>query len=112
MGRLFGTNGVRGVVNTDFTLELVQGISASAGSILGKDLAIGMDGRTSSPMVRDAATSALLSIGCSVHDMGLVPTPTLQYMIKVLGLDGGLMITASHNPVSYTHLTLPTSDLV
>ena len=102
MGKLFGTNGVRGVVNRDFTLELVQGISASAGSILGKDLAIGMDGRTSSPMVRDAAVSALLSIGCNVHDMGLVPTPTLQYMVKVLGLDGGLMITASHNPQNST----------
>ena len=110
MGKLFGTNGVRGVVNRDFTLELVHGISASAGSILGKDLAIGMDGRTSSPMVRDAATSALLSIGCNVHDMGLVPTPTLQYMIKVLGLDGGLMITASHNPPEFNGIKVMASD--
>ena len=110
MGKLFGTNGVRGVVNRDFTLELVQGISASAGSILGKDLAIGMDGRTSSPMVRDAAVSALLSIGCNVHDMGLVPTPTLQYMVKVLGLDGGLMITASHNPPEFNGIKVMASD--
>ena len=110
MGKLFGTNGVRGVVNRDFTLQLVQGISGSAGSILGKDLAIGMDGRTSSPMVRDAATSALLSIGCNVHDMGLVPTPTLQYMIKVLGLDGGLMITASHNPPEFNGIKVMASD--
>ena len=110
MGKLFGTNGVRGVVNRDFTLQLVQGISGSAGSILGKDLAIGMDGRTSSPMVKDAATSALLSIGCNVHDMGLVPTPTLQYMIKVLGLDGGLMITASHNPPEFNGIKVMASD--
>ena len=97
-------------MNRDFTLELVQGISASAGSILGKDLAIGMDGRTSSPMVRDAAVSALLSIGCNVHDMGLVPTPTLQYMVKVLGLDGGLMITASHNPPEFNGIKVMASD--
>lgn len=110
MGKLFGTNGVRGVVNRDFTLELVQGISGSAGSILGKDLAIGMDGRTSSPMVRDTAVSALLSIGCNVHDMGPVPTPTLQYMVKVLGLDGGLMITASHNPPEFNGIKVMASD--
>ena len=110
MGRLFGTNGVRGVVNKDFTLELVNGIATSAGSILGRDIAVGMDGRITSPMVRDAAVSALLSIGCNVHDMGLLPTPTLQYMVKVLGLDGGLMITASHNPPEFNGLKVMAND--
>jgi len=61
VGRLFGTNGVRGVVNQEFTVELAQGLAASAGSLLGKEMAVGRDARTSSPMVRDAVVSGLLS---------------------------------------------------
>ena len=101
MGRLFGTNGVRGVTNKDLTIELVSELAASAGNTLGGEIALGRDGRTSSPMFRDAAVSGLLSVGCNVHDLGVLPTPTLQYMVKELGLDGGLMITASHNPPEF-----------
>jgi len=101
MGRLFGTNGVRGVANRELTLELVTRLAASCGSILGKDTAIGRDGRVTSPLFRDAAASGLLSVGCNVHDLGILPTPTLQYAVKHLGLDGGLMITASHNPPEF-----------
>ena len=110
MARLFGTNGVRGVVNQDFTVELAQGLAASAGSILGKELAVGRDARTSSPMMRDAVVSGLLSVGCSVHDMGVLPTPTLQYMVKSLGLDGGLMVTASHNPPEFNGVKVMAAD--
>lgn len=110
MGRLFGTNGVRGVVNRDLTLELVQTLAASAGSILGAEIAVGRDGRVTSPMIRDAAVSGLLSVGCNVHDMGLLPTPTLQYMVKWLGLDGGVMVTASHNPPQFNGLKVMAAD--
>ena len=110
MARLFGTNGVRGVVNRDLTLELVQTLAASAGSILGAEIAVGRDGRVTSPMIRDAAVSGLLSVGCNVHDMGVLPTPTLQYMVKRLGLDGGVMVTASHNPPQFNGLKVMAAD--
>jgi len=110
VARLFGTNGVRGVVNRDFTVELAQGLAAAAGSVLGKEVAVGRDARTSSPMVRDAVVSGLLSVGCNVHDMGVVPTPALQYMVKSLGLDGGVMVTASHNPPQFNGVKVVAAD--
>jgi phosphomannomutase/phosphoglucomutase len=110
VGKIFGTNGVRGVVNKEFTIELVSGIVASAGSLLGSEISIGIDGRTSSPMYRNAAVSALLSIGCNVHDMGVLPTPAFQYMIKKLNLDGGVMITASHNPPEFNGIKVMAGD--
>lgn len=75
MGRLFGTNGVRGIVNQDFTIEKASLLAVSAASILGGKIAVGRDGRTSSPMLRDAVVSALTSVGCRVIDLGVLPTP-------------------------------------
>jgi len=108
--RLFGSNGVRGVVNKELTIELASGIAAAAGHILGREMGVGMDGRTSSPMIRDAVVAALLSVGCNVHDMGVLPTPALQYLIKDLGLDGGIMVTASHNPPEFNGVKVQSGD--
>jgi phosphomannomutase/phosphoglucomutase len=110
LGRLFGSNGVRGVANKDFTVDLVTRLSAACGSILGRGIAVGRDFRITSPMFRDVAVSSLLSIGCIVHDFGVLPTPALQYSIKHLKLDGGLMITASHNPPQYNGMKVMASD--
>lgn len=99
--KLFGSNGVRGVANEEFTLELASTLAASAGNLLGKNIGVGRDGRTTSPMFRDAVVSALLSVGCNVHDFGLVTTPGLQFMVREKGLDGGVMVTASHNPPQF-----------
>jgi len=110
MGRLFGTNGVRGVANKELTLELVTRLAASCGHILGKNIALGRDGRVTSPLFRDAAASGLLSVGCNVHELGILPTPTLQYAVKHLGLDGGLMITASHNPPEFNGVKVMARD--
>ena len=110
MGRLFGTNGVRGVANKELTLELVIRLAASCGHILGKDIALGRDGRVTSPMFGDAAASGLMSVGCNVHDLGVLPTPALQYAVKHLGLDGGLMITASHNPPEFNGVKVMAAD--
>jgi phosphomannomutase/phosphoglucomutase len=108
--RLFGSNGVRGVVNQELTTELASGIAAAAGHVLGREMAVGMDGRTSSPMFRDAVVAALLSVGCNVHDMGAMPTPVLQYLIRHLGLDGGIMVTASHNPPEFNGVKVQAGD--
>ncbi len=110
MGKLFGSNGIRGVINQDFTLELASTIAASAGSLLGKDIAVGRDGRTTSPMFRDVVVSALLSVGCNVHDFGVAPTPALQYMISRSELHGGIMITASHNPPQFNGVKIMYHD--
>ena len=110
MGRLFGTNGVRGVVNKDLTAAKVMRLAAAAGALLGRSVAVGRDGRTSSPMFRDAAVSGLLSVGCRVHDAGVLPTPALQYAVKAFGLDGGLMVTASHNPPEFNGVKVIAGD--
>ncbi len=110
MPQLFGTNGVRGVVNRELTPEMVLRLSASAGHLLGREIAVGRDGRTSSEMLARAAISGLLSVGCRVHDMGLLPTPTLQYAVKHLNLDGGIMITASHNPPEFNGVKVILGD--
>jgi phosphomannomutase/phosphoglucomutase len=99
--KLFGSNGVRGVANEDFNLELASSLAASAGSLLGKEIGVGRDGRTTSPMFRDAVVSALLSVGCNVHDFGVITTPGLQLMVRENGLHGGVMVTASHNPPQF-----------
>ncbi len=110
VGRLFGTNGVRGVANKELTLEIVTRLAASCGRILGKDIALGRDGRVTSPMFWYASASGLMSIGCNVHDLGVLPTPALQYAVKHLGLDGGLMITASHNPPEFNGVKVMAAD--
>lgn len=110
MGKLFGSNGVRGVVNQDFTLDLASTIASSAGSLLGKEIAVGRDGRITSPMFRDVVVSALLSIGCNVHDFGLITTPALQYMISRSDFMGGVMVTASHNPPEFNGVKILYGD--
>ncbi len=110
MGRLFGTNGVRGVVNQDLTVDMVIRLAASIGAHIGGDIAVGRDGRTSSPMFMDAAVSGLLSVGCTVHDAGMLPTPALQFSVKHFGLNGGLMVTASHNPPDFNGIKVIAPD--
>ncbi|MFW6109519.1 MAG: phosphoglucosamine mutase [archaeon] len=110
MGKLFGTNGVRGIINQDLSLETLGLVAKSSAFFLGKKIAVGRDARTTSPMIRDNIVSALVSIGCNVYDMGILPTPSLQYMTKKLGLDGGIMVTASHNPPEFNGVKVIASD--
>jgi phosphomannomutase/phosphoglucomutase len=103
MGKLFGTNGIRGVVNEDMNIDLAQGIGKAWGTLLKRSIkkpkvAIGTDARLSNHMLKNAISSGLLATGCDVVDVGLVPTPTLQYTVKMKGFDSGVIITASHNP--------------
>ena len=99
---MFGTNGVRGIINEDFTIELVLNLSRAVGSLLGPGLVgIARDSRMGGEMFTQVVTSGLTSTGCSVVNLGLVPTPTLQYMIPRLGCIAGIMVTASHNPPQF-----------
>ncbi|MEM2160682.1 MAG: phosphoglucosamine mutase [Candidatus Nitrosotenuis sp.] len=102
MGKLFGTNGVRGVFGKDFTLEFVHDLTLSLASYFKKGpILVGYDGRDSSPIVAKVVCSALNYCGLDCKLGGLVPTPALEYATKKLGYSGGIMITASHNPPQY-----------
>jgi len=98
--QLFGTNGVRGVVGELITPELVMKIAMAVGSMRPGTVAIGRDTRTSGPALIEAAKAGLMSVGCDVVDCGILPTPALQYIVK-MHYDAGIVITASHNPGNY-----------
>lgn len=107
--RLFGTNGVRGVVGKDLTPELVMVIGQSLGSMRKGRIAVGRDTRTSGEMFVRALKAGLLSVGCDVVDCGILPTPALQYVVKE-GFAAGAMITASHNPPEYNGVKIIEPD--
>jgi phosphomannomutase/phosphoglucomutase len=105
MNKMFGTNGVRGIINEEFTVDLVLKLGRAIGSVLGPgQIALGRDSRMGGAMYRSGLTAGLLSTGCSVTDLGLVPTPTLQFMVPRLNCVAGVMITASHNPPEFNGL--------
>ena len=115
MTKLFGTNGIRGVVNEDMNCELALGIARAWGTYLKKTIArpkivIGTDARLSNDMLKAAMTAGLTSTGCDVVDVGLVPTPTLQYAVREKGFDSGVIITASHNPPQFNGIKGVASD--
>ena len=115
MGKLFGTNGIRGVVNKDMNIDLASGIGKAWGTFLKKTIdhpkvAIGTDARLSNHMLKNAITAGLLATGCDVTDVGLVPTPTLQYTVREKKFDSGVIITASHNPPHFNGIKGVASD--
>ena len=100
--RLFGTNGVRGVVNTQgMDCEFAIRLGLAIGSCMKGPVMIGTDARTSKDMLKSACSAGLMAAGCDVLDCGIVPTPTLQYAVKRNEMAGGVMITASHNPPEF-----------
>ena len=111
MGKLFGTNGVRGIFSEDFNLEFIHDLVLSIGTYFGHGtILVGYDGRNSSPLIAKIVCSALNFIGIDCHLTGLVPTPCLEFAVKKLGYDGGIMITASHNPPEYNGIKPVASD--
>jgi phosphomannomutase/phosphoglucomutase len=107
--RLFGTNGVRGVIGKEITPELALRIGEALGTMRPGRIAVGMDTRTSGPTLSDALKAGLLATGCDVVDCGILPTPALQYVVKE-HYDGGAMITASHNPPEYNGVKIIEPD--
>ncbi|MFP3984630.1 MAG: phosphoglucosamine mutase, partial [Candidatus Bathyarchaeia archaeon] len=107
----FGTNGIRGVVNRELTPEFATKIAEAIGTFFkqGKIL-LAYDGRVSNIMLANAVTSGLVSTGCSVYNAGMAPTPCVQYAVKHHRFDGGIMITASHNPAEYNGVKVMAED--
>lgn len=106
---LFGTNGVRGIIGEDMNPELVMKIGLALGTMIQGRVAVGMDTRTSGEALAAAMRSGLLASGCDVIDLGILPTPALQYLVRE-HYDGGAMITASHNPPEYNGVKVIESD--
>ena len=100
MTRLFGTNGIRGVVGKDMTADLAVRVGHAVGTHFGTGtVALARDPRLSGPMLGRAVAAGLMASGLEVVDLGMVPTPCAQYYVHTHpGLKGGVVITASHNP--------------
>ena len=105
MGKYFGTDGVRGVANSELTPELAFKLGRFGGYVLTKDkerpkVLIGRDTRVSGHMLEGALVAGLLSIGAEVMRLGVISTPGVAYLTKATGAQAGVMISASHNPVA------------
>jgi phosphomannomutase / phosphoglucomutase len=111
MASLFGTNGVRGTVNKDMTVQLALQMGKAIGTFMHGAVAIATDTRVSADMISNAVTAGIMAVGCDVVDLGMMPTPSLQYFVKTHpGIKGGVMITASHNPPEYNGIKCIASD--
>ena len=109
--KLFGTNGIRGLVNVELTPEMAIKVGCAIGTFFGKkNLLLGHDARTSGPMFAKAVISGLTSTGCNVFFAGMAPTPALQFAVKNHKMDGGVIVTASHNPAEYNGIKVIWSD--
>jgi len=107
--RLFGTNGVRGIVGEDMTPELVLHIGLALGSMSSGTIAVGRDTRTSGEALANAIKAGVMATGCDAVDVGILPTPALQYLVRD-EFDGGVMITASHNPPEWNGVKVIDAD--
>ncbi|GEK35234.1 phosphoglucosamine mutase [Kurthia sibirica] len=105
MGKYFGTDGVRGVANSELTPELAFKLGRFGGYILTKDaterpkILIGRDTRISGEMLEGALVAGLISVGAEVMRLGVISTPGVSYLTRVMSGNAGVMISASHNPV-------------
>lgn len=107
MGKLFGTDGVRGIANKELTIELAFKLGQAGAYVLTKEnkhkptILIGRDTRLSGEMLEAAMVAGILSVGADVMSMGVMPTPAVSYLTREYGADAGVVISASHNPVEY-----------
>lgn len=112
MGRLFGTDGARGVAITELTCELAMQIGRAAALVLTKKsshkakLLIGKDTRISSDILEAALCAGICSVGADAELLGVVPTPAVAYLVKERKADAGVMISASHNSVEFNGIKL------
>lgn len=109
--KLFGTSGIRGIVNKDLTLQIAlqTGLAIATATKAGK-ITIAHDTRTTATTIENALIAGLLSGGAHVTKMGLIPTPLLAYATRQLKADAGMMITASHNPPEYNGIKIFNKD--
>lgn len=116
MGRLFGTDGVRGVANSELTPELAFSLGKAGAYVLSKNtdekpkFLIGMDTRISGDMLENALAAGILAVGGDVLKVGVLPTPAIAYLVKKYKADAGVVISASHNPYEYNGIKFFNSE--
>ena len=116
MGRLFGTDGARGVAITELTCELAMNIGKAAAVVLTRHtdhrpkIIVGKDTRISSDVLESALCAGICAVGADVEILGVVPTPAVAYLVKKYNADAGVMISASHNSVEYNGIKLFSKD--
>ena len=113
MGRLFGTDGARGIANTEISCELAMKIGRATAMVLGENkkdqrlkILVGTDTRKSADMLSSAIAAGFCSVGCDVLQLGVVPTPAVAFLVKEYSYDAGVMISASHNPCEYNGIKI------
>ena len=115
MRKYFGTDGVRGVANTELTCDLAYKLGRAGGYVLAQGdnsvkVIVGKDTRISGDMLESALIAGLMSVGCDVITVGVVPTPAVAYLTKKYNADCGVVISASHNPVEYNGIKFFNKD--
>ena len=106
MNRLFGTDGVRGVANSELTPELAFNLGKAGAYVLSKEktrpvVLIGKDTRVSGDMLEDAISAGILAVGGNVIKVGVLPTPAIAYLVRDMHASAGIVISASHNTFEY-----------
>lgn len=115
MGKYFGTDGVRGIANTELSPELSYKIGRAGAHVLtnGKKhvkIIVGKDTRISGDMLESALTAGICSVGADVISVGVIPTPAVAHLVREYGADAGVVISASHNPVEYNGIKFLDSE--
>lgn len=115
MGRLFGTDGVRGIANRDLTPELAFNLGKAGAYVLSKDkgkpvVLIGSDTRISTDMLENALTAGILAVGGNVIKVGVLPTPAIAYLVRHYDAEAGVVISASHNSFEYNGIKFFNGD--
>ncbi len=116
MGKLFGTDGVRGVANTELTGKLAFQVGQAGAYVLTKEtkkqpkIIVARDTRISGTMLEAALVAGICSVGAKAISIGVVPTPAVAYLTRELGADAGVMISASHNPLEFNGIKFFNSE--
>ena len=101
MGKLFGTDGARGVANVELTNDIAYRLGQAAVRFLGQTITVGKDTRLSGDMLEASLNAGIMSAGGTVLQLGIIPTPGVALLTRTLGAAGGVVISASHNPPEY-----------
>ncbi len=110
MGKLFGTDGARGIANTQLTSETAFKLGQAAVEFLGPTIVLGKDTRRSGDLLGCAVASGIMSAGGTVLQLGVIPTPAVAFISNQLHADGGIVISASHNPPEYNGIKFFTGE--
>ena len=116
MGRLFGTDGVRGVAGSELTIDLARQLGQAGAYVLTKEashqptIIVGCDTRISGTMLASALMSGICSVGANAVYVGVLPTPAIAYLTRKHKVDAGVVISASHNPMEFNGIKFFNGD--